>query len=91
MTNATVYGIIVVGGEQVASVKKLVDKMKRQPNSISLDEAGKVLEHYGYKFDRQNGSHKTYVNKDGDVQTAPKKRPTIKPVYVKQILHKIGE
>ena len=75
----------------MASVKKIVDKMKRQPNGISPDEAGQVLDHYGYKFDRQSGSHKTYINKNGDVQTVPKKRPTIKPVYVKQILSKIGE
>ena len=75
----------------MASVKKIVDKMKRQPNGISPDEAGLVLDHYGYKFDRQNGSHKTYINKNGDIQTVPKKRPTIKPIYVKQILGKIED
>lgn len=74
----------------MASVDKIVAKMKRQPNGITPDEAGKVLAYYGYKFDRQNGSHKTYVNKNGDIQTVPKKRPTIKPVYVRQILDKIA-
>lgn len=74
----------------MASVDKIVAKMRRQPNGISPDEAGTVLDHYGYSFDRQNGSHKTYVNKNGDIQTVPKKRPTIKPIYVKQILSKIG-
>ena len=91
LTYVTTYGIIRIGGEQMASVDKIVDKMKRQPNAITPDEAGAVLDYYGYKFDRQNGSHKTYVNKAGDIQTIPKKRPTIKPVYVKQILNKIGE
>ena len=73
----------------MASVDKIVAKMQRQPNGISPDEAGSVLDHYGYKFDRQNGSHKTYINSEGDIQTVPKKRPTIKPIYVKQILSKI--
>jgi len=73
----------------MASVDKIVSKMQRQPNGISADEASLVLDHYGYKFDRQNGSHKTYVNEKGDIQTIPKKKPTIKPVYVKQILSKI--
>ena len=73
----------------MASVDKIVDKMKRQPNGISPNEAEKVLVYYGYRFDRQNGSHKTYVNSDGDILTVPKKRPTIKPIYVKQILGKI--
>ena len=75
----------------MASVEKIIDKMKRQPNGIRPDEAGQVLVYYGYEFDRQNGSHKSYVNKDGDVLLIPKRRPTIKPIYVKQILRKIGE
>ena len=74
----------------MAGVDKVVAKMKRQPNGISIDDADKVLKHYGYKFDRQNGSHRTYINKDGDTLTIPKKRPTIKPIYVKKILDKIN-
>jgi len=73
----------------LASVDKIVSKMKRQPNGISPDEAGRVLDYYGYRFDRQNGSHKTYVNEAGDIQTVPKKRPVIKAIYVRQILGKI--
>ena len=73
----------------MAGVDKVVAKMKRQPNGISIDEAEKVLAHHGYMYDRQNGSHKTYINKDGDTLTIPKRRPTIKPIYVKRILDKI--
>ena len=74
----------------MASADKIISKMRRQPNGITPDEAGTVLDHIGYKFDRQNGSHKTYVNANGDIQTIPRRKPTIKPVYVKQILSKIG-
>ena len=73
----------------MAGVDKVVAKMKRQPNGISIDEAEKVLNHYGYAYDRQNGSHKTYIHKNGDTLTIPKRRPTIKPIYVKKILDKI--
>ena len=31
MTHATTYGIVAFGGEKVASVRKIVDKMERQP------------------------------------------------------------
>ena len=75
----------------MASVDKIVDKMKRQPNGISPDEAGKVLDHYGYRFGRQSGSHKIYINEDGDTLSVPQKRPTIKAVYVRQILGKIED
>ena len=47
----TIYGTIVTGGEQMASVDKIVSKMKRQPNGISPNEAGYVLDHYGYRFE----------------------------------------
>jgi predicted RNA binding protein YcfA (HicA-like mRNA interferase family) len=75
----------------VTSVDKIVAKIRQQSNGIGPDEAGSVLDHYGYKFDRQNGSYKTYINEAGDIQTVPKKRPIVKSIYVKQILSKIGD
>ena len=75
----------------MASVQKIVDKMKRQPNGITPDEADKVLEHYRYRFARQKGSHKSYINENGVIQVVPQRRPTIKSTYIKQILAKIEE
>lgn len=45
------------------TVKKLIDKMKQQPNGIRPEEAEKVLESHGYVPARQKGSHKHYLNK----------------------------
>ena len=72
----------------MANVDKIVDKMKRQPNGISMSEADKVLVYYGYRFGRQKGSHCHYINKDGDVITIKKENP-LKAVYVKDILSRI--
>ena len=58
MHKGTVYDTMKTGGEEMASIDKLVDKLKRQPNGISIDDADKVLTHYGYVLDRQKGSHK---------------------------------
>ena len=74
----------------MASIDKLVDKLKRQPNGIKIEEAHKVLVHYGYKLDRQKGSHRQYIDANGDVLTIPIRRPTIKPFYVAEILRRIG-
>jgi len=52
LTNDTIYGIIISGGEKMASIDKIVDKMNRQPNGIRIDEADKVLKHYGYDMVR---------------------------------------
>ena len=46
------------------NIKKLIDKMKRQPNGIRPEEAKKVLEYYGYKCVRQKGSHAHFLNEE---------------------------
>ena len=72
------------------SIEKLIKKMKEQPNGIRFQEAQRVLEDKGYRFDRQRGSHCHFVNENGDVISIPK-RDTIKKVYVAAILERIGE
>ena len=52
------------------NVKKLIEKMKLQPNGIRPEEAEKVLAAYGYIPARQKGSHRQYLNKGtGDLIT----------------------
>ena len=75
----------------MASVEKLITKMKNQPHGISIEEATKVLEAKGYRFTRQNSSHCAYKNENGDLLTIVKRRPSIKKVYVVEILERIGE
>ena len=74
----------------MASVEKLLQKMKTQPNNIRPEEAEKVLEASGYRADRHKGSHKHYINNKGDVITIVQKNP-LKEYQVKQILERIGE
>jgi predicted RNA binding protein YcfA (HicA-like mRNA interferase family) len=74
----------------MAGVKKIVEKMKNQSNGISLQEADKVLAAYGYRLDRQRGSHCQYINQSGDVLTVVNRNP-LKKVYVTAILERIGE
>lgn len=74
----------------MAGIEKIVQKMKNQPNGIRDSELQKVLEHYGYRLDRQKGSHKQYVNTNGDVITIKSENP-LKAVYVKDVLTRIGK
>lgn len=74
----------------MAQIDKIIEKMKSQPNGIRIEEATKVLEHYGYRLDRQHGSHMNFVNDIGDVMTVPNRTP-IRAVYVKDILRRIGK
>ncbi|MDR0324195.1 MAG: type II toxin-antitoxin system HicA family toxin, partial [Treponema sp.] len=53
----------------MASVQKIIEKMKNQPNGIIFSEAEKVLTSYGYRFIRRKSSHCSFRNERGDVIT----------------------
>ena len=74
----------------MAGIKKLVQKMKNQPHGTVLEEADRVLRHYGYNCKRMEGSHRQYVNAEGDVITVVAKGQ-LKKAYVVAILERIGE
>ena len=74
----------------MASVEKIIGKMKNQPNGIKPEEADRVLSAYGYRFDRQKGSHRHYINASGDVVTIANTNP-LKRAYIADILKRIGE
>jgi len=75
----------------MASIEKLIEKMRNQPNGITIEEVSKVLAAKGYSFARQKGLHCHYINKTGDVITIVQRKPTIKKVYVVEVLDRIGE
>lgn len=73
------------------TVKKLVDKMRRQPNGITPSEADRVLKHYGYMLNRKEGSHFQYLNTDKqDMITIVVNKKQLKKAYVEDILSRIG-
>ena len=74
----------------MASVDKIVAKMKRQPNGIRYEEAAKVLEYYGYSHVRTKGSHRQFRNNNGDVTTVQYGNPVDKS-YVMDILERTGQ
>lgn len=75
---------------ELGQIEKIIQKMKNQPNGIRPEEVQKVLEHKGYRLDRQVGSHMQFINKHGDMLTVPNKNP-LRAVYVKDILRRIDE
>ncbi len=79
------YGVRIL-----AQVDKIIQKMKNQPNGIRPEEAQKVLEYYGYRLDRQVGSHMQFINDAGDVLTLPNKNP-MRAVYIRDILRRINK
>jgi predicted RNA binding protein YcfA (HicA-like mRNA interferase family) len=63
-----------IGGETLARVEELVQKMKDHPNGIRFEEVEKVLEHYGYSKARHDGtSHCHFRNEHGDLITIKRK------------------
>ena len=73
------------------NIKKLIEKMKQQPNGIRPEEVEKVLSACGYVLARQKGSHKHYLNKEtGDLITIKQENP-LKKANVVDVLNRIGE
>ena len=73
------------------NVKKLIEKMKQQPNGMRPEEIDKVLAAYGYIPARQKGSHKHYLNNEtGDLITIKQENP-LKKAYILDVLNRIGE
>ena len=76
----------------MASIDKIVDKMKRQPNGVRVPEADKVLKSLGYELRNQEGSHIQYKNEEnGDLFTLVHRNHNIKKFYVDEILKKIKD
>ena len=75
----------------MANIKKVIQKMKNQPNGITFEEACRVLEARGYHFVRRKSSHCSFRNDSGDVLTVVNRKDAIKKVYVTAILERIGE
>ena len=75
----------------MASIEKLIAKMKNQPNGIRFAEAQRVLEAKGYHFLRRESSHCSFKHESGDVIVIVDRKNKIKKVYVEAILERIGE
>ncbi len=73
----------------MSNLKKLIKKMKRQPNGIKFSELAKVLEYNGYIMKKTTGtSHRQFIDSKGNVITIKKENP-LKAVYVKDVLKRI--
>lgn len=74
----------------MASIEKIIAKMKRQPNGVRIEEAERVLEALGYQLVRQKGSHRQYLNRETGELTTIKQENPLKKVYVMDILNRIS-
>ena len=75
----------------MASVAKIIEKMKNQPNNIRFEEAEKVLNKHGYAVSTKKGSHRTFRSSGGKHLCIPYKTPAIDKYYVGEILKRIED
>ena len=74
----------------MASVEKILEKMRRQPNGISYKEIDKVLIYLGYELKRGKGDHFNYRKKGKPIYTLVKQNP-VKKYLVDEVLKIIDE
>lgn len=74
----------------MASVEKIIEKMKIQPRGIRYVDAAKVLNHFGYILVREKGSHRHFRNDAGELVVLKEESP-LKISYIEDILSRINE
>lgn len=73
--------------------QKRLERIRQNPNNVSLADLQTVLEDYDFEYRRTSGSHYTFTYELGGetrLFTVPFRRP-VKPVYVKQALRIIDQ
>ncbi len=73
--------------------KKRLERLRQNPNNVSLDGLRRVLEDYGFEYRQTVGSHYTFTYiLEGETRlfTVPFRRP-VKPVYVKRAIKLIDQ
>lgn len=64
---------------------KLIERIESKPYKVDItfDELRSYLEYFGYKVNRQKGSHVNFVHPLGIPITIPNNKKYVKPCYVK--------
>ena len=73
--------------------QKRLERIRQQPNNVSLDDLRRVLEDYGFEYKQTVGSHYTFsyvLGSQTKLFVVPFRRP-VKPVYVKRALKLIDQ
>lgn len=73
--------------------KKRLERIRQNPNNVSLDDLRRVLEDYGLEYRQTVGSHYTFsyiLNGESKLFVVPFRRP-LKPVYVKRAIKLIDQ
>ena len=77
----------------MSKADKLLDRAINNPQGLSFSELETLVKNHGFQFDRQNGSHRIYVNKALNVtlNLQPDKNGKAKFYQVKEFLQAIGK
>ncbi len=75
----------------MARIAKLIARALRKPPDLRFSEVRRILEHFGYKEDRQSGSHVVFTKKGEYPISVPliggKK---VKRTYILEIIDLLG-
>ncbi len=73
----------------MTNINKRIKKLFESPANVSIQELQIVLEYFGYRLSRINGSHFIFTNPNGTNKSIPVHNNKIKKYYIKDILKTI--
>lgn len=71
--------------------RKRLERLRQNPNNVSLNDLRTVLVEYGFEFQRAAGSHHTFhyqIGGETKLLVIPFRRP-LKPIYVRRAVELI--
>jgi predicted RNA binding protein YcfA (HicA-like mRNA interferase family) len=75
----------------VAQLEKLIARLRRRPPQVDFRDICQLLEAYGWRLDRETGSHALFVKPEERSISVPKvSGRTVKRVYIIQVLERLG-
>lgn len=75
----------------MSQLDKIIERIRKRPPEADFDDVCKLLEAYGYRFDRERGSHCYFVKPGEQPFTVPKKHGhKVKRVYLVEICKRLG-
>ncbi len=73
----------------MSNMNKRIGKLFKSPNNTPIRELQIVLEYFGYRLSRINGSHFIFTHPNGTNKSIPVHNNKIKKYYIKDILKTI--
>lgn len=75
----------------MSKFEKALQRLRENPKHVRFQEIERILEQLGFEKRQEGTSHAVFRIPGHEPLTVPKRKPFVKPYYVKQLLKRLAE